>query len=174
MEVVEGMMERMKLTTAEKRGIRVALPESAMGGNKVSEEEEVTSPIKTKKPNELENTMSKRALLADRSLVQAPLPLLEGGGGVGAVVDSAEVRLGAKEGVEACVGESSGHVNSALQAMHVDDVSLVPGTEWKKEVREKKKKKKGQKRGRYKKRPRQTDPWGNASPTSLSEEKKGT
>ncbi|RLM69835.1 hypothetical protein C2845_PM17G10370 [Panicum miliaceum] len=141
-----------------------------LGGIKVGEEEEVTSPIKTKKPNELENAMSKRALFADRSLEKAPLSLLEGAGGVGALVDSTEVRLGAKEGVGVSAGEIGGHMNSALQAMHVDDASLVRGTEGEKEIGEKEKK--GQKGGRYKKRPRQADLRGNASPISLTKKKR--
>ncbi|RLN38759.1 hypothetical protein C2845_PM01G36210 [Panicum miliaceum] len=57
MESVEGMMRRMQLSEAEKKGIRI-------GGDKAKEDEEVTSPLKLKAP-EKGGDNSKRVLFQE-------------------------------------------------------------------------------------------------------------
>jgi len=132
-------------------------------GNKIGEEDEVTSPSKNKCPSE---GYAKQNTLPDRSAMQAKVGGSDGGRG------GRRFRLlgDAREGDRLVVLPDGERMNSALQTMHVDEVLLASG------VREKGgeegEKKKERRAGTYEKRSRNVDQNGGTSPLGALEKKR--
>ena len=101
-------------------------------GNKIGEEDEVTSPSKNKCPSE---GYAKQNTLPDRSAMQAKVGGSDGGGR-----GRRRFRLlgDAREGDRLVVLPDGEHMNSTLQTMHVDEVLLALVFERRREERKEK------------------------------------